>query len=93
MWGVDMNLKNQGPVLVPAEYRAEIEKLSKAALMDLAWDLATRCHGDEGDPQGVMIELRRTAEIVVTHRAQVKATPHPADCDCWRCDRKRRGAK
>lgn len=68
-----MNLKNQPPLFVPREYRAEIEKLSKAALMDIVWDFATRCHGHEDDPQGIIIELRRTAEIINEHREQAKA--------------------
>ncbi len=67
-----MNLKNQRPVFVPLEYRREIEGLSKAALMDLVWDLATRCHGREDDHGGVMIGLRQSAEIVLAHRRRAK---------------------
>ena len=37
-----MNLKNQPPVFVPNQFRKEIEALSKATLMDMVWDLATR---------------------------------------------------
>jgi hypothetical protein len=71
-----MNLKNQPPAFVPVEYVRELDKLSKAALMDLVWDFATRCHGHEDDPQGIMIELRRSAEIVLEHRMQAR--------DAWR---------
>lgn len=69
-----MNLKNQPPLFVPREYRAEIEKLSKAALMDIAWDFAQRCAAQ--DPawnenaalRQIMEEFRRTADIITTHR-------------------------
>ena len=72
-----MNLKNQPPVFVPREFQAEIEKLSKAALMDAVWDLATRCAGTgpecEGpEPQDVMDEVRRTASIILSHRSQAR---------------------
>lgn len=36
-----MHMKNQPPEIVPTQYRAAMEKLSKAALMDLVWYL---CH-------------------------------------------------
>ena len=66
-----MHLKNQPPIFVPEQFRAEIEKLSKAALMDLAWDFATRCAGaSSDDTNAVMAELRTAAGIVVEHRKQ-----------------------
>ena len=37
---MNMHTRNQRPFFVPAQYCAEIEKMSKAALMDLAWDFA-----------------------------------------------------
>jgi hypothetical protein len=33
-----MALRNKPPVPVAREYRAELAKLSKAALMDMVWD-------------------------------------------------------
>jgi hypothetical protein len=69
-----MNLKNQPPIFVPHEYRGEIERFSKAALMDIAWDLAQRCAQMPDDrPRQIMEELRKTADIVMTYRRQ--ATP------------------
>lgn len=66
-----MNLKNQPPVFVPYQFQAEIEQLSKAALMDMIWDLATRCAGSDL-VDGIMGEVRNTAEIVKAHREQAK---------------------
>jgi hypothetical protein len=68
-----MNLKNQQPVFVPFCFRAEIEKHSKAALMDMVWDLATRCAGSEL-VDGIMAEVRSTGEIVEAHRKQERAS-------------------
>lgn len=68
-----MNLKNQRPVFVPEEHCAEIEKLSKAALMDMVWDYAAQIAGIEGDATATMAEFRRRREIVLTHRKQAKA--------------------
>jgi hypothetical protein len=60
-----MHLKNKRPVLVPVQFWPEIEKLSKATLMDIAWDLAQRCSGDDGlNGPRILQELRDTAEIV-----------------------------
>ena len=64
-----MNIKNRGPVFVPSGYSSEIEKMSKAALMDLAWDFAQRCAGSDDSAQ-IMRELRAAREIVETHRMQ-----------------------
>lgn len=32
-----MNINHRPPVLVPVDHRAEVEEMSKAALMDLVW--------------------------------------------------------
>lgn len=61
-----MNLKNQQPVFVPFEFRGEIEKLSKAALMDMVWDYAFQIAGEY--PDAAMEEFRKRREIVLTHR-------------------------
>lgn len=66
-----MNLKNQKPVFVPWGFQAEMEKLSKAALMDMVWDLAQRCAAATDNQTAAIIdEIRKTAEIVKTHRKQ-----------------------
>lgn len=68
-----MNLKNQPPVFVPHQYQAEIEKESKAALMDMVWDLATRCAGGDGLAHfRVMEEVRSTRDIILNYRKQEK---------------------
>lgn len=67
-----MNLKNKPPVFVPAEFRGEIEKLSKAALMDMVWDYARQvcCAESLGDPDNAtMNELRERRDIILAHRA------------------------
>jgi len=65
-----MHLRAIPPVFLPYRFQPEIEKLSKAALMDLAWDYATRCaEGDTHD--AIMDELRKSAEIVTLHRKQI----------------------
>ena len=63
-----MHLRAQKPVLLPFQHWAEIEKLSKAALMDLAWSFATRCCSQEGDDSGILSELRAEAEAVLCAR-------------------------
>lgn len=67
-----MHLNAQRPVFVPYEFQKEIEQLSKAALMDMVWDFATRCAGKE-EPDDVMLEVRTTATIIAGHRKQAKA--------------------
>ena len=61
-----MNLKNQKPVFVPFEFWPEIEKMSKAALMDMVWDYAFQIAGES--PDGAMDEIRRRREIIMAHR-------------------------
>ena len=63
-----MNLKNQPPVLVPAEFCDEIEKLSKAALMDLAWSFSIRCAGNE-NAADVMKAFRQERTAIMAARA------------------------
>ena len=66
-----MNLQNQPPLFVPVEYRREIEKLSKAALMDVAWDFATRIAGNR-DGEAIMRQLREAAAIITRERSQAR---------------------
>ena len=44
-----MHIRNKPPQFVPVAYRDNIEKLSKAFLMDLAWDLAQQLAEGVGD--------------------------------------------
>jgi hypothetical protein len=67
-----MNLKNQQPVFVPFKFRAEMEKLSKAALMDMVWDYAFEMEGEV--PDDAMAEFRRRWEIVKAYRERAKGT-------------------
>jgi hypothetical protein len=62
-----MHVHAKPPILVPAEHCREIEKLSKAALMDLAWSFAVRCAGKE-QPAEVMAELRAERDAVLAAR-------------------------
>lgn len=62
-----MHLNARRPIFVPQEYWAEVEKLSKAALMDLVWDYATRCAASESNGD-IIAELRKSAAIVNVHR-------------------------
>lgn len=62
-----MNLQNQRPVFVPREHWDEFEKLSKAALMDLTWDLLTTL--TEGS---IVEEFRKRRDIVLLYRSQAK---------------------
>jgi hypothetical protein len=65
-----MNLKNQPPLFVPFEFRAEIEKLSKAALMDMVWDYAFQISGEA--PDAAMEEFRNRREIIEAHRRNAR---------------------
>lgn len=69
-----MHLKAKPPIFVPVEYRAEIESLSKAALMDLVWDFATTCVPSDEDEQAnnaeIMSVLRERIDVIQTHRKQ-----------------------
>lgn len=62
-----MHLHAKSPIFVPERFQSEIEKLSKAALMDLVWDYATRSAAIQTE-DGIMDEFRAQAEIVVLHR-------------------------
>jgi hypothetical protein len=68
-----MNLKNQPPVYVPDEHCAEIEKLSKAALMDMVWDYAMRSAGVsdyvfDKEEEKAIAEFRATREVILLMR-------------------------
>ena len=72
-----MNLKNHRPVFVPQPYCAEIEKLSKAALMDMVWDYARQVaqQADDQSPESyraTMQEFRERREIILTYRSAMQ---------------------
>lgn len=72
-----MNLKNQPPIFVPQQYRGEIEKFSKAMLMDMVWDFARRDMID--DDNNTMLRIRETAEIVSMYRKRAKPNRNQPD--------------
>jgi hypothetical protein len=67
-----MNLKNQPPIYIPDEHRAEIENLSKAALMDMVWDCAMQIAGVTDHAfdteRKTITEFRRRREIILVSR-------------------------
>jgi len=65
-----MHLKARPPIFVPHQFQAEIEKLSKAALMDIVWDYATRCCAADDDSDAIMEELRVIAALITGYRKQ-----------------------
>ena len=63
-----MNLKNKPPVFVPVDCQPELERLSKAALMDMVWDYAAQASGSPGDPAAAMEEFRKRREVILVYR-------------------------
>lgn len=55
------------PIFVPGEYQAEMDRLTKAALMDVAWMLVAR--PDISDAE-IIAEIRSHAATIVTLREQ-----------------------
>ena len=78
-----MNLKNKKPVFVPREHWDEIEKLSKASLMDIVWDYAVQIAGDDS----AMDELRKRRDLIVMYRNRKDDEPchTPEDTTCPSC--------
>src|SRR5262245_40210356 len=66
---LDVNLKNQPPIFMLAQYHPEIEKLSKAPLMDMVWDYAMQMCGASDDDEA-MKELRDKRDLILDHRRQ-----------------------
>ena len=52
------------PTLVPDAYRAELDRLRRGELADVAWHLAQLIHDLADDAEGDMIELRCAIEFV-----------------------------
>lgn len=51
---------------VPSVMRAELDKLSKADLMEVAYDLAIMLVGSESDEQGAYQAIVKSAEAIAT---------------------------
>lgn len=65
-----MHMNAKPPMFVPKEYRTKIEKLSKAALMDIVWDYATRTVGKDAEAkEEIFSEVMQTADIITYHRS------------------------
>ena len=70
-----MHLRNQGPIFVPDAHAPELEKLSKAALMDMVWDMATQLTGGDSLANAdIMHQVRQTAEVVIRYRKQERVS-------------------
>lgn len=65
-----MNLKNIPPLFVPEAYRASIEKFSKAALMDMLWNIAGMTVESTEDDAQVGLVIFKEAHIVYRARNQ-----------------------
>jgi hypothetical protein len=63
-----MHPKNKPPIFVPAEFVPEMERLTKAALMDLVWEMTTESINEA--PDKVIAEIRGHAATIVTLREQ-----------------------
>ena len=57
-------------IFVPKEYYAEIFSLSKAALADVAWNLAGACSESAEDHLAVMETLRHEIKVTLSYRAK-----------------------
>ena len=66
-----MNLNAKRPVFVPREHWEEVEKMSKAALMDMVWDYAKQLSGTDSD-DGALDEFRTRRDIILHHRKGAK---------------------
>ena len=63
-----MHIKNKPPIFVPQHHRHEMEKFSKAMLMDMVWDFA--CRHSITDEESTMGTIREVAEVIAIHRAE-----------------------
>jgi hypothetical protein len=69
-----MNLKNQPTVMMPADMMHDVErewKMSKAAWIDVAWDLMQQLCGTE-DQQQIAKVLRERADLILMYRKRAK---------------------
>ena len=68
-----MHAKAKPPVLVPHEFRTEIEACSKAALMDIVWSLAGQAVQSCDDEPDVMRKIREERSIVEGQRKNARS--------------------
>lgn len=67
-----MHLKNIPPALVPYKHTPELESLSKAALMDMVWDLASQLAECCDDEHQVIHVIRNNWATVKLYREEFK---------------------
>lgn len=60
-------------IFVPPEYYREVFKLSKAALADVAWNLAAGATESAEDLPRVMETLREEIKVTLTYRKKARA--------------------
>jgi hypothetical protein len=65
-----MHPKNKPPIFVPTVYQAEMDRLSKAALMDIVWTLAAGPDISGALHTEIIAEIRGHAATIVTLREQ-----------------------
>jgi hypothetical protein len=68
------NLKNKAPIFMPQQFWRELdEKVTKAALADMVWDMAKQLtppcdDGNEAPEDDVIGTLRHIADVILTYR-------------------------
>ena len=67
-----MNIKSQAPIFAPRAMWPELEKMSKAALMDIVWDRAQMAVPAPASDDQIMAELQEHAATILLHRAAAK---------------------
>jgi hypothetical protein len=67
-WAGEAPEQSAMKTLVPEAYRAEVDRLSRDELADVAWHLAQLIHDLADDAEGDMIELRCAIEFVQDRR-------------------------
>lgn len=63
-----MGVFKKPAIFVPAQYYSEVFKLSKAALADVAWNLAGACSESAEDHPAVMERLREEIRVTQSYR-------------------------
>jgi hypothetical protein len=58
---------NRPPIFVPFNFRAELERLSKATLMDVLWDIASTC-AHSAEQHDIEASIREHVTVVLMHR-------------------------
>ena len=69
-----MNLKNQPTVMMPEELMFDVERtwgMSKAAWIDVAWDLMQQTCGTDDHSQ-ISAALKERADLILMYRKRAK---------------------